>query len=184
MSTHQRSTAALVAARRRDSELKRKAVVSALEDLVQEGAPITMLSVARRAKVSTWLVYSPGIREVIENARSTAPAQPRQKAEAHPTSASLRTDLKLARAEIRKLRHERDELKVALRRRIGEQVESIPANELQKRIHELTAANQDLVAAARTHETELASLRRERDNALDAAAATRAALKQMMRGTD
>jgi Family of unknown function (DUF6262) len=97
----------MIDARRRDSDTKRARVQATLEQMLREGTPITFAAVARQAKVSTWLVYAPGIRETIDDARTRqhTPEAP----EPEPTSKvrDLATDLALARAEITKLRAER-----------------------------------------------------------------------------
>ena len=61
--------AALKAARAKDSELKRRRTLAALEALEASGASITFTAVAKAAGVSTWLVYADGIREHIDAAR-------------------------------------------------------------------------------------------------------------------
>ena len=74
---NQGRVAALKAARAKDSELKRRRPLAALEAMEASGASITFTAVANAAGVSTWLVYSQGIREHIEAARgrqaTTAP---------------------------------------------------------------------------------------------------------------
>ncbi|MBF4998089.1 hypothetical protein IRT45_13100 [Nocardia sp. BSTN01] len=85
-------------ARRRDSREKRARVLATLEQMLERGDTITAASVAHAAKVSTWLVYAPGIREHLEKARR------QQTHTSLATSgrvdsvgvASLRTDLELA----------------------------------------------------------------------------------------
>jgi len=61
--------AALKAARAKDSQRKRQRTLAALQTLETTGAPITFTAVATAAGVSTWLVYSDGIREHIDAAR-------------------------------------------------------------------------------------------------------------------
>ena len=56
-------TAALQAARAKDSHDKRQRALAAIEALETAGVPVTFPAVAKAARVSTWLVYSEGIRE-------------------------------------------------------------------------------------------------------------------------
>ena len=117
---NQARAAALKAARAKDSELKRRRALAALEALEATGAPITFTAVTKAAGVSTWLVYAEGIREHIDAARrrqahhSAAPA-PTPSGKHTTTSASLRTELAIARDQIKTLRAERDELQQRLR---------------------------------------------------------------------
>jgi hypothetical protein len=67
--TNQPRVKALKAARAKDSELKRRRALAALEALEASGASITFTAVAKAAGVSTWLVYAEGIREHIDAAR-------------------------------------------------------------------------------------------------------------------
>lgn len=105
---NQARTAALKAARAKDSQHKRQRTLAALEALEATGASITFTAVAKAAGVFTWLVYADGIREHIDAARrrqahhSTAPA-PTPSSKHTTTSASLRTDLAIAREQIKTL---------------------------------------------------------------------------------
>jgi hypothetical protein len=63
-----RRTEALHAARKRDSQTKRAHVRSTVEKMLLEGDPVTFTTVARTARVSTWLVYAEGVREHIQAA--------------------------------------------------------------------------------------------------------------------
>ncbi len=59
MTTHTASearTAALKAARAKDSNDKRQSALAAVESLERAGAPVTFTSVANTAGVSSWLV--------------------------------------------------------------------------------------------------------------------------------
>ncbi|WP_180303987.1 hypothetical protein [Streptomyces sp. JV178] len=63
--------------------------------------------------MSTWLVYTEGVREHIQAAIDRQSHQP-AKTRSHvrqPSPASLKTDLALARDEITSLREERDRLR-------------------------------------------------------------------------
>ena len=122
--------AALKAARAKDSQLKRRAPLAALQTLETTGAPITFTAVAKAAGVSTWLVYADGIREHIDAARHRQSNHHRRTdtptaSSTHPTtSASLRTDLAIAREQIKTLRTERDKLQQRLRLQLGAETRS------------------------------------------------------------
>lgn len=160
-------TAALKAARQRDSQDKRQRALASIEALEAAGTPVTVTSVARAAAVSTWLVYAPGVREHLEAARRRQAGRdlgssPRPSAPRHsPAPASLRTDLALARDEIGPLRAERDKLRKRLRLQLGAEIDGPDRAQLIARVAELEAANRQLVAErdARSGEAEVARLR-------------------------
>lgn len=143
--------AALKAARAKDSQRKRQRTLAALQTLETTGAPITFTAVAKAAGVSTWLVYSDGIREHIDAARhrqahhGAAPA-PTPSAKRTTTSDSLRTDLAIAQEQIKTLRAERDILNQRLRLQLGAELEAPDRAHLTARVADLEAINRQLVA--------------------------------------
>ena len=159
--------AALKAARAKDSELKRRRALAALEALEASGAAITFTAVAKAAGVSTWLVYADGIREHIDAARhrqsnhhrrtDTPTASSTQPA----TLASLRTDLAIAREHIKTLRAERDKLQQRLRLQLGAELEAPDRAHLTARVADLETINRRLVAErdARAIEADTANRR-------------------------
>jgi len=60
------------------------------------------------------------------------------------SAAGLRTDLELARQELQALRSERDQLREALRRRLGDDLDALGRADLTSRVDELTTRNRDL----------------------------------------
>ncbi|MFD5624283.1 DUF6262 family protein [Streptomyces yangpuensis] len=130
-------------ARAKDSREKRGKVLAVVDKMAASGEPITFAAVAEAAGVSKWLVYAEGVREQIDDARrKQAGAQRRQaKAGATASAASLATDLELARVEIRKLREERDRLKSAMRRKLGDELDQTANADLVARINELVEQN-------------------------------------------
>jgi hypothetical protein len=156
--------AALKAARTRDSELKRRRTLATLEAMEASGASITFTGVAAAAGVSTWLVYAEGIREHIDAARgrqandSPAPT-PTPPGKHTTTPASLRTDLAIARDQIKTLRVERDKLQQRLRLQLGAEIERPDRAHLSARVADLEALNRRLVAErdARTIEADTAT---------------------------
>lgn len=165
MSTTTDRTAALRAARAKDSHDKRRRVLAAVQALEAAGTPVTAAAVATTAGVSNWLVYADGVREHLQA------AQHRQAAHSDPpafaaaphthapvTTASLRTDLAVAREQIRQLRAERDQLRARLRLQLGAEIEGPQRYELITRVAELEAAGRQLAAErdARAAEADLA----------------------------
>ena len=130
----------MVAARRADSQTKRAAVLAAIDELACEAAPITVASVARRAKVSTWLVYTSELRAAVAAAQARRADEPARA----PTPAGVATDLALARAEITRLRAERDRQSHQLRLALGARVDQLNKADLAERVDELTRHNRQL----------------------------------------
>lgn len=150
--TREARTAALRAARAKASQDKRQRARAAVETLEAAGTPVTFAAVAKTAGVSNWLVYADGVREHVDTARrrqtdhGVAPA-PSPAPTRHPaTPASLRTDLAVAREEIKRLRAERDKLRQRLRLQLGAEIEGPDRAELIARVAHLQAVNRQLVA--------------------------------------
>jgi len=141
---------ALKAARAKDSELKRRRALAALQALEASGASITFTAVAKAAGVSTWLVYAEGIREHIDAARhrqahhGAAPA-PTPSAKRTTASDSLRTDLAIAQEQIKTLRAERDKLQQRLRLQLGAELEAPDRAHLTARVADLEAINRNVI---------------------------------------
>jgi Family of unknown function (DUF6262) len=167
-------------ARRRDSLTKRQRVLAALQEMEQRREPVTFAAVARHARVSTWLVYAEGVREHIQAAIKRQAAQPvtDHRAGLAPSAASLRTDLELARQEISDLRADRDKLRDAIRRQLGQQLDAITAKDLTTRIGELTRHNQQLAGQAAADSQALRARIAELEADL---AAARTSLRRMIR---
>lgn len=174
----------MIHARRRDSDTKRARVQATLEQMLREGTPITFAQVARHAKVSTWLVYAPGIRDTIDNARTRQHTQGTP--EPQPTSKvrDLATDLALARAEITKLRAEREQHHHQLRLALGARMDNLAKADLLARIEELTRTNTELTAAAAQHRSDNQTLTARVTNLEDDLAAARTSLRRMIRANN
>ncbi len=183
---NQARVAALKAARAKDSELKRRRALAALEAMEASGASITFTAVANAAGVSTWLVYAPGIREHVDAARgrqanhSPAPV-PTPSGKNSTTPASLRTDLAIARDQIKTLRGERDKLQQRLRLQLGAEIEGPDRAHLTARVADLEAVNRRLVTErdARTIETDTA--KRHVAELEDELSAARESLRRLMK---
>lgn len=173
----------LAEARLRDSQKKRARVLHAVDQLIAEGEPITFAAVARTARVSTWLVYAPGMREHIDAARGrqTQRQQRRRSAAATSSVHSLKTDNALLRQDNTALRRERDKLQHALRRRFGQQLDHAAVADTASRAHELSVRNQELTSANRRLVEDNANLSDRLAEAEDELAACRESLRATIR---
>jgi hypothetical protein len=154
---------ALRAARAADSAAKRNRVRQAIDTHEAAGTTVTAAAVARTARVSTWLVYTDGLREHLEAARrrQAAPAVPARAVPGRtpPTPASLRTDLALAREEIRRLRAEHSKLRDRLRLQLGAELDGPDTSALIARVADLETLTRTLTAerdarAAEAHQAQ------------------------------
>ncbi|MGH3896688.1 MAG: DUF6262 family protein [Pseudonocardiaceae bacterium] len=183
MTAERRPVDVLREARKRDSLAKRARVLAVVDELKATGEPITFLGVAKAAGVSNWLVYAVGVREHIEAARKSQQGVRRrnQQSGGSAGAASLAVDLELARAELRRLRQERDRLKAKVQRGLGQQVEQAGSGELERRIRELGDVLQQRDRELEASRSEAKRLATELEAALDEVGGLRAALKQMTR---
>ncbi|MFF7643707.1 DUF6262 family protein [Streptomyces canus] len=176
----------LRASRAKDSEDKAKRALDAVDDLLRSGRRITVSQVARDAAVSTWFVYNqPQVHQAVQEGITAQREQVRQDspvpAARQVSPAGLRTDLALAREEIKDLKRERDRLLNRVRLSLGAELDGVDQNELIQRVQRLeqrnTALNEELSEAreriaaleGRLHETE------------DDLTAARASLRRTMR---
>ena len=101
--------------------------------MLADGEPITFVAAARRAHVSTWLLYAAGVREHVDAAIKQQTRQRKQQPET-TTSAALQTDLALARQEVHRLREEEDGLPHNLQNSLGQQLSSLSTEPLVERL--------------------------------------------------
>ncbi len=146
-------TAGLRAARASDSADKRRRALAAVHALEVAGTPITVAAVAKAAGVSTWLLYTDGLREHLDAARcrqsqpTSSPARTAAPGDQAPiTPACLRTDLALARDEIRRLRVEHDKLRHRLRLQLGAEIHGPDRADLIARVAKLESLARQLLA--------------------------------------
>ncbi|MEV4451447.1 DUF6262 family protein [Streptomyces mirabilis] len=123
---------------------KRQRALTALTTLEQQGKKITHAAVARTAGVSTWLTYTEGIREHIEAAQQRQHPTIPPPAQTRSTTATLRTELELARQEIRSLRQDRERMRQVIQHQLGQQLDALDTRHLTERVDELTRTNQRL----------------------------------------
>lgn len=149
---------ALHQAKRADSRRKHERAHIAVQRLIDNGSRVTFARVAREADVSTWLVYNtPELKAAIQSAIDRQHRDGAESVGKHPSSnvshASLRTDLALARAEIKSLKQERDALKKRVERILGDEIREIDRSQLTDRITELEqllrTAHNDLADATK-----------------------------------
>lgn len=163
-----RRTAALQQARASQSARKRQDVLDALQAMADNGIRATFDLVARRAGVSRQFLYSdPGLRTAVEQARSKPPSKPLPSVTGDADG--LRTDLLLAREEIKRLRSENARLKTKL----VQHVASAQLDSDDEKLHDLTARNAELAREA-------SSLRRQLAAAHDDLAAARDTNRDLM----
>ena len=181
--------AALKAARARDSQDKRRRALAAIETLAAAGTTVTFAGVAKTAGVSSWLVYSDGIRQHVDAARRrqadhgttvTAPSAPVE-GKHRATPAGLRADLALARDEIRRLRAETDKLRTRLRLQLGAEIEGPDRAQLIARVADLEAVNRQLVAERVNRNSETDAARRRVSELEDELTAVRESLRRVIR---
>jgi hypothetical protein len=173
---------ALHDARRRDSESKRTHVRNTVESMVLAGDTVTFASVARHARVSTWLVYADGVREHIQSAMRQQAEEPiPTKNSGTIGAASLRTDLSLAREEIKRLRADNEKLRRNAQRLLGQQLDQVNVTELIARVDTLVNENRRLTGEIKQTSTENTALRSRLIELEEDVTAARTALRRMIR---
>ena len=187
-------TAALKAARAKDSNDKRRRVLQTMTTMETDGQAITAASVAAAAGVSTWLVYADGIREHLDAART----RQRQATDDDPpvatgtrtghqppaTAASLRADLAVARHEIHRLRTDLDKIRGRLRLQLGAEIEQPDRGELIARVAALETANRQYLAERDARTSEVDTARRRAEQLEDELSAARESLRRVIRETN
>ncbi|MET9974876.1 DUF6262 family protein [Streptomyces microflavus] len=183
MSAKRKPSEVLAESRRRDSRTKRAKVLAVVDEMVGRGDAVTFATVARTAGVSNWLVYAEGVREHIESARKKQAGDPQRKAQAglSASTASLQTDLELSKQQMTALRAERDQLKAALQRQLGQQLDQVGAADLVARVDELIRQNNALIGERDTLVQEKAELEERLAEADEDLAAARSSLRRMIR---
>ncbi len=171
----------MIDARRHDSTTKRSRVLATVEKMLREGRPITFASVAREAKVSTWLVYAPGLREGVEEHRARQSDRATTERRPQREASGDATDLALARAEITRLRAERNEQQRRERLALGSKLDDIAKADLLARLDELTRHNSEVLADAARQRSENHVLQARVVELEDDLAAARTSLRRMIR---
>jgi hypothetical protein len=143
-------TARLIAARRHSAAHKRRHTLQTVDAVRRRGDRVTFAGIAREAAVSGWFVRNqPDVRDAIERAarEHDAAGTPDKRARRTDDSTTgLRSELLLAREEIRDLRRDRDRTRQQLRADLGAELDHGSRHDLLQRIHELEQRNGELVA--------------------------------------
>lgn len=172
--------------RAQDSVDKTKRSLESIVALQCEGTRVSFASVARRALVSTWLVYNqPAVAAAIRTAIAEQSERGLEIAKApqgHRVSpAALQAELAFARAELATARLERDGLRKRVALTLGAAIDSGSIDGLQARIRELEAISNlqaGEVIAANRRASELSRQLQETEDQLIAA---RAGLRRSIR---
>ncbi|MDX3643131.1 DUF6262 family protein [Streptomyces sp. MB09-02B] len=176
----------LRASRAKDSEEKTRRALDAVACLLRSGRRVTVSQVARDAGVSTWFVYNqPQVHQALQDGITAQREQVSQDAPVpvarQVSPAGLRTDLALAREEIKDLKRERDRLLNRVRLSLGAELDGVDQNELIQRVQQLeqrdTALNEQLSEAR----SRIAALEGRLSETEDDLTAARASLRRAMR---
>lgn len=176
----------LRASRAKDSEVKAARALDVVHDLLRAGQRITVAQVAREAAVSTWFVYNqPQVHRAVQDGITTQRAQGRQHStvpEAQQvSSAGLRTDLALAREEIKDLKTERDRLRNRVQLSLGAELDEANRNVLIERVQQLERRNNALEQELSEAKDRITALEGQLREAEDDLTAARAGLRRAMR---
>ncbi|MFE9816701.1 DUF6262 family protein [Streptomyces sp. NBC_00236] len=172
--------------RAKDSEEKTKRALDSVDALLRSGRRITVAQVAREASVSTWFVYNqPQVHQAVQDGISAQRTRGRQNSPAPEASqvspAGLRTDLALAREEIKDLKKERDRLRNRVRLSLGAELEGVNQHKLIERVQEIEQRNTALEQALSEARNRIAALENQLREAEDDLTAARAGLRRAMR---
>ncbi len=148
-------SAAMVQQRRKDSKAKRQAVLAAIEAMERARGPITVAEVARRARVSTWLVRQEPLMTAVRKAQTGGARQSSAPGERNTSSTSLQVERDLLRQENQRLRHELRRSQQLISELLGDQIDGTDAHSQTRRVDELTDQNAALsrLASDATQET-------------------------------
>ncbi|MFJ4695153.1 DUF6262 family protein [Streptomyces sp. NPDC088766] len=176
----------LRASRAKDSEEKTRRALDAVDGLLRSGRRITVAQVAREASVSTWFVYNQSpVHQAVQDGITTQRTQGRQNSHApeapQVSPAGLRTDLALAREEIKDLKKERDQLRNRVRLSLGAELEGVNQHELLERVQQIEQQNTALEQALSEARGQIAALESQLREAEDDLTAARASLRRAMR---
>ena len=166
------NSAVLAAVRRRDARVKKQRATETIQAMIEAGEPVTFPAVARRAGVSTSLLYAhPELSAAVATARDRQRQAGAQRSWHLPASSlvtdhSLRADLANAKEQARQLSQEVDLLRARLARDLGARADlarggnhSLLLDQSEQRCAELEADNARLrkqVAVLEAETTELA----------------------------
>lgn len=140
-STPPTKAAAMVQQRRNDSKVKRQAVLAAIDAMTRTGTPITVAEVARRARVSPWLVRQEPLITEIRKAQASVAEQTTSYGTAKHSTVSVQVERDLLRQENQRLRHEIRRNQHRISELLGDQIDGTDAHSQAMRVQELTTQN-------------------------------------------
>ena len=165
------NSAALTAVRRRDAQAKQQRAAQTIQAMIEAGEQVTFPSVARRAGVSTSLLYAhPELSAAVATARDRQRQAGAQRLWHLPASSlvtdhSLRADLANAKEQARQLSQEVDLLRTRLARDLGARADlarsgnhGLLIDQSEQRCAELEADNAGLRKRVAMLEAETAEL--------------------------
>ncbi|MEH0544815.1 DUF6262 family protein [Streptomyces sp. B21-105] len=178
----------LRASRAKDSEDKTKRALDAVDGLLRSGLRITVAQVARDAAVSTWFVYNqPQVHQAVQDGTAAQRERVRVRDKfpvpetRQVSSTGLRTDLALAREEIKDLKKERDRLRTRVRLSLGAELDEVDRNELIERVQQLEQRNTALSQELSEAKARITSLEGQLSRTEDDLTAARVSLRRAMR---
>lgn len=178
-------TARLIAAKRADGQRRRDAVFKAIAAHTKAGRSITVSGIARSAGVSTWLIYNvPDLLEAVRSAAAHSHAKEdagRKSTGSAPTMNGLGNEVVMLSARLTRTAAERDQLKKALRKKIGEQLELETQGELKTRIGLLERSLERARVDLEESQTRSSLLRDDLEDAQDELRAARRINQMLMR---
>ncbi len=138
MNTGPQKTAAMVRQRKRESKSKRQAVLATVQAMERTRVPITVAEVARRARVSPWLVRQEPLMQEVRNAKArlTSGVQATDS-----NGGSLSVERELLRQENQRLRQEIHRYRQRISELLGDQIDGTDAHSQGVRVQELTDQN-------------------------------------------
>ncbi|MGI8416204.1 MAG: DUF6262 family protein [Nakamurella sp.] len=177
----------LIQARHLQAAKKRHHTLKTIDAVLGRGDRVTFAGIAHEAAVSGWFVRNqPDIRAAIEDGidAQQRTGLPDKRTISKTSDNGLRSDLMLAREEIRELRRERDKLRAHLRQNLGAELDHASRSELLDRItaldqrnHTLETEHNEAIARASHTEAELATATADLE-------AARAANRRLIRDTN
>ena len=130
----------MVQQRKKDSKAKRQAVLSTIVAMERTCTPITVAEVARRARVSPWLVRQEPLMTAVKKAQSSL-AGHLPASGPDSSDASLQVERDLLRQENQRLRHEIRRSQNRISELLGDQIDGTDAHSQSLRVQELTDQN-------------------------------------------
>jgi FtsZ-binding cell division protein ZapB len=140
----QSKAAAMLRQRKNDSTTKRRSVLATIEAMERADVPITVAEVARRARVSPWLVRQEPLMTMLKEAQTNASHKSITAEATKPSLASLQVERDLLREANQRLRREADRYRQRISELLGSQIDGTDAHSQNLRVSELTDQNRIL----------------------------------------